>query len=421
MASFESAASAASAASGASTWLKNLVGEKGNKGLIEIIGSLTDDRGLGDVSVNMTIDQQKNQIIVASDLTQDIPEDSNSSNKIEESLFVGDTLMSNVFNVLHAPWSAFERFALNLSVFGVIPEETTIQRVIHKVITVDKLFNEAKMINAVLFMFVKKYSPTHDLYLLKQSDFLPNLEHFTNKLEIIFPKIIEKAQPTREEKIKIDAEIQTAPAEVKLTNRELAEIRKLAQEEQYTYAVNTFICEMEAVINTLNKLITKIKGVNDSTTSDSTMLDKINAFAQDLVNADKFNKDLDEIITAENEMDELKRIKENMNYIIDTEYKIIQQLLFQSTQIDPTEDFSKCSPSQLGKVPLKGRRGDLNEKPSELKPLFERSGEPRRGGHRTKTQRRIRKNPRVKSLKPKKNIYRRKTKSVYKKRATKKH
>jgi hypothetical protein len=45
---------------------------------------------------------------------------------------------------------------------------------------------------------------------------------------------------------------------------------------------------------------------------------------------------------------------------------------------------------------------------------------PTRGGRRKKTQRRLRKHPRVKSMKPKKNIYCRKTKSVYKKRETKK-
>jgi hypothetical protein len=49
-----------------------------------------------------------------------------------------------------------------------------------------------------------------------------------------------------------------------------------------------------------------------------------------------------------------------------------------------------------------------------------RKAGPEYGGRRKKTQRCLRKHPHVKSMKPKKNIYCRKTKSVYKKRETKK-
>jgi hypothetical protein len=422
-----------SSATSVTEWMNTLVGLNGKQGLKEIIGSLQDTgRNLHDIDVTLTVDAKTNKIIDITKLTQDIPETSSDGSEISDNLFGVDSVMTDVFTVLHSPWPAFLRFARNMSVFVTIPTEENITKVIDKVITIDKLFNKAKMISAVLLMFVKKYSPRNDLYLLRKSNFFGILKEFTNELELIYPQIIGKIEPTTDQKETIRNSITTAKPELKFTNEELAEIRKYAIEEHNNGTVAAFICEMNAIINTLNHLIIKLNA--NEYTENADVEGKLNQFVQEIVNAETFNRELDEIITEEVEKVELQIIKNNLNHIIDTEFKQIELLLLQASEIDTNLNScstrsSESTSAYTGKSQssTKTNRNSRVSRFSEINPngpvsSIDPFSSKHKGGRRNKkTQRRLRKNPRVKSMKPKKRQNRRKTKSTHKKHGTKKH
>jgi hypothetical protein len=393
--SHQSAASYKSAH--ATELIQKLISRQGIRQLIE--KGEDSEYGIAGIDITTFKDETGKQIDFDS-LTADIPEDTTTITDSVTQEFMDQLNVGPIYSIikcLHNPLPLIQTIAINLLRLSSIPNET----IISHTISVKKLVARLRIINIKLTAFLGSGLKSKDLCILRP--------HILNDLTMSIDEYaelhdsIEKAFNIPEERKKdIQKLVSESPTELQMSDKEREELIPLATNELIRDEKNMLLCEFDDIIAELTKLRAILHNNNNNKCEKNELIYKFDTKIRVLVDGDKLSNEINSAITEANEREELDKFKSKIksnNEEVNAHHEKIKQMLVSINMLD--EEYADLiGPAKCG---------------------TKRSASVRGGRRRKKTQRRLRKNPRVTSMKPKKRQNRRKTKSTHKKHGTKKH
>jgi hypothetical protein len=384
--------------------IQNLISQQG---ILQLIAKGEDSEyGIAGIDITTFKDENGNRINFDS-LTADIPEDTTTITDSVTREFMDQLNVGPIYSIikcLHNPLPLIQTIAINLLRLSSIPNET----IISHTMSVKKLVARLRMINIKLTAFLGSGLRSKDLCILTPhilQDLTISIDEYVELHDSI-----EKAFKIPEERQKdIQNEVLTSESAFTMSKPERDEVNKLAINEIIRDEKNMLFCEFNDIIGDLTKL-RDILNDNNNKCERGTLIDNFDANIRVLVNGDQLTIAINSAINEDNERKELDEFKSKIksnNEEVNAHHEKIKQMLVSINMLD--EEYAdligpaKCGTKRSASV------SNIDGNNSQ------------RGGRHKKTQRRLRKNPRVTSMKPKKRQNRRKTKSTHKKRGTKKH